>query len=117
VRSGCEESCVFELCLGEVEVGEGANERTGKEGLFLSWSFFGLEKGRLRDEKSRVGIGRVESSSWWWGKEDIVLKVEWGCCHGWSTCMTLVRLWCLAPFPTRRSVPNPISHNHHPNTL
>jgi len=47
----------------------------GIEG-FLSWSFFGLEKGRLRDERSRVGIGRL-SSSRLWGKEDMFLDGEW----------------------------------------
>lgn len=52
--------------LGEREVEAGTRKRTG----YLSWSFFGFEKGRLKDEKSLVGIGREEESSWW-GSEDI----------------------------------------------
>ena len=75
VRSGWEE-------LGEREVEREIGKRTGKEG-YLSWSCFSLEKGRLRDERSRVGIGREESSSW--GEEDIRneigLEEEVGC-HG-----------------------------------
>lgn len=64
VRSGCEE-------LGGRGVEREIGKRTEKEG-YLSWSFFGLEKGRLRDESSRVGMGREESSCW--GEEDIVVK-------------------------------------------
>lgn len=56
-------------------------EKRTEEG-FLSWSFFGLENGRLRDERSRVGMGREASSRW--GGEDIrneiALKVVG--CHG-----------------------------------
>ncbi|KAI9464437.1 hypothetical protein BJY52DRAFT_817770 [Lactarius psammicola] len=70
VRSGCEE-------LGKREVEIEIGKRTGEEG-YLSWSCFSFEKGRLRDERSRVGMGREESSRW--GEEDIrseiALKVE-----------------------------------------
>ena len=58
--------------LGERTVRRENGERTGTEG-YLSWSFFGREKGRLRDERSRVGMGRVRSS--WWGEEFIMDEI------------------------------------------
>ena len=91
----------------------GRGKRTGTEG-YLSWSFFGREKGRLRDVRSRVGMGRVRSS--WWGEEFIMdeIALKGSDHHNF--------VWVCVSFVSRSvsdsaECPNPISHNHHPNTF